>query len=164
MCKREHAFRIPNDSLTQPSLSIPQSIKSFNKHTLLCCFIRHAALVCIIWYGSRSARQGAAQAIISWSYVTGWGSAWSLGWVMLESHHVAPCSLLFKAFEVLLSLFRQTFPRASQCSYALLHLKHPPRNLFCCAPTSLSHVPRRFVGVRCSKDRGSEQGALASLW
>lgn len=44
LCKREHAFKTPNGSLTQPSLSVLRSI-SFSKNTLLCCFISLTAVV-----------------------------------------------------------------------------------------------------------------------
>lgn len=60
---------------------------------------------------------------------------------MLESHHVAPCSLLYKALEVLLLLFKQTFPRASECSYALLRSEHPPVTCFAAHPDHLLIFP-----------------------
>lgn len=66
---------------------------------------------------------------------------------MLESHHEAACSFLFEAVEVLLLLFWQTFPRASECSYALLHLQHPPVTCFAAHTRSLSHVPSLLPAV-----------------
>lgn len=48
---------------------------------------------------------------------------------------------------MLFLLFWQTFPRASECSYALLQLKHPPVTCFAAHTPSLSHVSSLFPAV-----------------
>lgn len=59
MCKREHAFRIPNDSLTQPSPSTPQSMRvSVNTH---CSVVSSDAPLWCVSYDMAAIQPGGEQ-------------------------------------------------------------------------------------------------------
>lgn len=70
-------------------------------------------------------------------------------------HRALCCS---RHFEVLLSLFSQTSPRASECSYALPHLQHPPVTSFAAHPDHFPTFPAFCRGSPLRRAAGMREG------
>lgn len=109
-------------------------------------------LLCIIRYGNRSARPGAVQAIISWSYVTGWGRARVLG---VSNAGTAACGAVPGVVGVV------HVPRGIRTFLHSLTHKIPSCSLFCWAPVSLFHIPSVSPGLS-AKHCGFEGSTFVS--
>lgn len=140
MCKREHAFRILNSSLTQPSPSIPQSIRvSINTYCSVVSSGRCSGVYHMIW---QPFSQAGSSTGCNFLVICDWvGKRLILG---VSHAGIAPCGALLFAVRGTWDVALASQADIPQGMWMLLRsptLKTLFCNTFRHAPRSLSHTP-----------------------